>query len=57
MVVGFYLDDTPLAASTLAGTGRTVIEPDLFDLTNIEVLNIAAQFRRHLPGGAGLQPE
>jgi outer membrane receptor protein involved in Fe transport len=37
-VVGFYLDDTPLAASTQAGTGRTVIEPDLFDLNNIEVL-------------------
>lgn len=36
--VGFYLDDTPLSASAVALNGRTVIDPDLFDLNHIEVL-------------------
>lgn len=36
--VGFYLDDTPLSASAVALNGRTVIDPDLFDLNNAEVL-------------------
>jgi iron complex outermembrane receptor protein len=36
--VGFYLDDTPLSASAVALNGRTVIDPDLFDLNNVEVL-------------------
>ncbi len=36
--VGFYLDETPLAASAVALNGRTVIDPDLFDLNNVEVL-------------------
>ena len=36
--VGFYLDDVPLSASAVALNGRTVIDPDLFDLNNVEVL-------------------
>ncbi len=36
--VGFYLDDTPLSASADSGSGRTVIDPDLFDLNHVEVL-------------------
>ena len=36
--VGFYLDETPLSASAVALNGRTVIDPDLFDLNNVEVL-------------------
>jgi outer membrane receptor protein involved in Fe transport len=36
--VGFYLDETPLAASAVALNGRTVIDADLFDLNHTEVL-------------------
>ena len=36
--VGFYLDETPLSANAVALNGRTVIDPDLFDLNHIEVL-------------------
>jgi iron complex outermembrane recepter protein len=36
--VGFYLDDTLLAASAASQSGRTVIDPDLFDLNHAEVL-------------------
>jgi iron complex outermembrane recepter protein len=36
--VGFYLDDTPLTASAISFNGRTVIDPDLFDLDHAEVL-------------------
>jgi iron complex outermembrane receptor protein len=36
--VGFYLDETPLSASAVALNGRTVIDPDLFDLNHVEVL-------------------
>jgi iron complex outermembrane recepter protein len=36
--VGFYLDETPLSASAVALNGRTVIDPDLFDLSHVEVL-------------------
>jgi outer membrane receptor protein involved in Fe transport len=36
--VGFYLDDTLLAASAASQGGRTFIDPDLFDLNHVEVL-------------------
>ncbi len=36
--VGFYIDETPLSASAVALNGRTVIDPDLFDLNHAEVL-------------------
>jgi outer membrane receptor protein involved in Fe transport len=36
--VGFYLDETPLSPSAVALNGRTVIDPDLFDLNHVEVL-------------------
>jgi iron complex outermembrane recepter protein len=36
--VGFYLDDILLAASAASQSGRTVIDPDLFDLNHLEVL-------------------
>jgi len=36
--VGFYLDETPLSASAVALNGRTVIDPDLFDLNHVETL-------------------
>jgi iron complex outermembrane recepter protein len=36
--VGFYLDEIPLSASAVALTGRTVIDPDFFDMNHIEVL-------------------
>ena len=36
--VGFYLDETPLSASAVSLNGRTVIDPDLFDLNRAEVL-------------------
>jgi outer membrane receptor protein involved in Fe transport len=36
--VGFYLDETPLSANAVALNGRTVIDPDLFDLNHAEVL-------------------
>jgi iron complex outermembrane receptor protein len=36
--VGFYLDETPLSPPTLAQVGKVVIDPDLYDVTRIEVL-------------------
>jgi iron complex outermembrane receptor protein len=36
--VGFYIDETPLSASAVALNGRTVIDPDLYDLNHVEVL-------------------
>jgi iron complex outermembrane recepter protein len=36
--VGFYLDETPLSASAVALNGRSVIDPELFDLNRAEVL-------------------
>ena len=36
--VGFYVDEVPLSASAVALNGRTVIDPDLFDLNHVEVL-------------------
>jgi outer membrane receptor protein involved in Fe transport len=36
--VGFYIDETPLSASAVALNGRTVIDPDLFDLNHVEAL-------------------
>ncbi len=36
--VGFYLDETPLSASAVALNGRTVVDPELFDLSRVEVL-------------------
>ena len=36
--VGFYLDETPLSANTVALNGRTVIDADLYDLNHVEVL-------------------
>src|ERR1700738_4367618 len=36
--VGFYIDETPLSASAVALNGRTVIDPDLFDLNHVETL-------------------
>jgi outer membrane receptor protein involved in Fe transport len=36
--VGFYIDEVPLSASAVALNGRTVIDPELFDLNNVEVL-------------------
>src|SRR5277367_6761270 len=36
--VGFYLDETPLSANAVSLNGRTVIDPDLFDLNHVETL-------------------
>jgi iron complex outermembrane recepter protein len=36
--VGFYFDEVPLSANAVALNGRTVIDPDLFDLNHVEVL-------------------
>jgi len=36
--VGFYLDETPLTPSASSFNGRDVIDPDLFDLSRVEVL-------------------
>lgn len=36
--VGFYIDEVPLSANAVALNGRTVIDPDLYDLNNVEVL-------------------
>jgi iron complex outermembrane recepter protein len=36
--VGFYLDETPLSASAVSLNGRAVIDPELFDLNDVEVL-------------------
>ena len=36
--VGFYLDEVPLTAPPFTPTGKVVIDPDLFDLSRVEVL-------------------
>jgi outer membrane receptor protein involved in Fe transport len=36
--VGFYLDDIPLAGPASAQNGHVVIDPDLYDLSRIEIL-------------------
>jgi iron complex outermembrane recepter protein len=36
--VGFYLDDYPLSPPAAALNGKVVIDPDLFDLSRVEVL-------------------
>jgi outer membrane receptor protein involved in Fe transport len=36
--VGFYLDDTPLTSPATTSNGKTVIDPNLYDLNRIEVL-------------------
>ena len=36
--VGFYFDDTPLTAPANANEGKVVIDPNLYDLSRIEVL-------------------
>lgn len=37
-VVGFYLDEIPLSSPTFSNLGKTVIDPDLYDLDRVEVL-------------------
>ncbi|HEY2401731.1 MAG TPA: Plug domain-containing protein, partial [Steroidobacteraceae bacterium] len=36
--VGFYIDDIPLAGPASAQNGHVVIDPDLYDLSRVEVL-------------------
>jgi outer membrane receptor protein involved in Fe transport len=36
--VGFYLDEVPLSPPTLAQAGKVVIDPNLYDVSRIEVL-------------------
>jgi outer membrane receptor protein involved in Fe transport len=36
--VGFYFDDTPLTAPANANEGKVVIDPNLYDLSRVEVL-------------------
>jgi outer membrane receptor protein involved in Fe transport len=36
--VGFYLDEVPLSPPAASITGKVVIDPDLFDLSRVEVL-------------------
>jgi iron complex outermembrane receptor protein len=36
--VGFYLDETPLTSPAAALVGKVVVDPDLFDLSRVEVL-------------------
>jgi len=36
--VGFYLDDVPLSPPALAQVGKVVIDPDLYDISRVEVL-------------------
>jgi iron complex outermembrane recepter protein len=36
--VGFYLDDIPMTAPAGAQNGKVVIDPDLYDLSRVEVL-------------------
>ena len=36
--VGFYLDEIPLSPPALAQVGKVVIDPDLYDVSRIEVL-------------------
>jgi iron complex outermembrane recepter protein len=37
-VVGFYLDEIPLSSPAFSNIGKTVIDPDLYDLGRVEVL-------------------
>ena len=37
-VVGFYIDEIPLASPAFSNLGKTVINPDLYDLERVEVL-------------------
>jgi outer membrane receptor protein involved in Fe transport len=37
-VVGFYIDEIPLASPAFSNLGKTVIDPDLYDLDRVEVL-------------------
>jgi len=37
-VVGFYLDEIPLASPAFSNLGKTVINPNLYDLERVEVL-------------------
>src|SRR6266403_3772163 len=36
--VGFYLDETSLTPPAMAQNGKVVIDPNLFDLNNVEIL-------------------
>jgi iron complex outermembrane receptor protein len=36
--IGFYLDEIPITPPTLATNGKVAIDPDLYDLTRVEVL-------------------
>lgn len=36
--VGFYLDDIPLTGPASAQNGHVVIDPDLYDLSRLEIL-------------------
>jgi iron complex outermembrane recepter protein len=35
---GFYLDDTPLTAAANSNSGKVVIDPNLYDISRVEVL-------------------
>jgi iron complex outermembrane recepter protein len=37
-VVGFYIDEMPLSSPAFSNLGKTVIDPDLYDLDRVEVL-------------------
>ena len=36
--IGFYLGETPITPPTTATTGKSAIDPDLYDLARVEVL-------------------
>jgi len=36
--VGFYLDETPLTAASFTQNGKVVIDPNLYDISRVEVL-------------------
>ncbi len=36
--IGFYLDETPITPPAAATTGKSAIDPDLYDLARVEVL-------------------
>lgn len=36
--VGFYLDDSPLTPPVTSFSGKTIVSPDLYDLSRVEVL-------------------
>jgi iron complex outermembrane receptor protein len=36
--VGFYLDDTPLTAAASSNSGKVVIDPNLYDISRVEIL-------------------